>query len=80
MSPTADSINFDCEAKLGMRIENLGGQVDGPKYINICLKLSLEVAVQRCSFSKKRSENIQQMYKRTPIPKYDFNKVAKQLN
>ena len=25
------------------------------------------------------SENIQQIYRRTPMPKYDFNKNAKQL-
>ena len=28
---------------------------------------------------KKRSENMQQIYKRTPMPKCDFNKVAQQL-
>ena len=28
---------------------------------------------------KMCSENIQQMYRRTPIPKCDFNKVALQL-
>ena len=28
---------------------------------------------------KRRSENMQQIYRRTPMPKYDFNKVAKQL-
>ena len=28
---------------------------------------------------KRCSENMQQMYRRTPMPKYDFNKVAKQL-
>ena len=31
--------------------------------------------------SRKRcSENMQQIYRRTPMPKCDFNKVAKQLN
>ena len=28
---------------------------------------------------KKCSENIPQIYKRTPMPKCDFNKVAKQF-
>ena len=28
---------------------------------------------------KRSSENIQQIYRRTPIPKCDFNKDAKQL-
>ena len=28
---------------------------------------------------KRCSENMQQIYRRTPMPKYDFNKVAKQL-
>ena len=35
----------------------------------------------RCDDVKKMcSENIQQIYKRTPMPKCDFNKVAKQLH
>ena len=29
---------------------------------------------------KRCSENMQQIYRRTPMPKYDFNKVAKQSN
>ena len=28
---------------------------------------------------KRCSENMQQIYRRTPMPKYDFNKAAKQL-
>ena len=28
---------------------------------------------------KRCPENIQQIYRRTPMPKYDFNKVAKQI-
>ena len=40
-----------------------------------------------CSFLKVtevnletwKPENMQQIYKRTPMPKYDFNKVALQL-
>ena len=28
---------------------------------------------------KRCSENMQQIYRRTPIPKFDFNKIAKQL-
>ena len=28
---------------------------------------------------KRCSENMQQIYNRTPMPKYDFNKIAKQL-
>ena len=30
-------------------------------------------------FKKRGSENVQQIYKRTPMPKCDFNKFAKQL-
>ena len=29
---------------------------------------------------KRCSENMQQIYKRTPVPKCDFNKIAKQLS
>ena len=39
---------------------------------------STEAAVQRCS-SERCSENMQQIYRGTPMPKCDFNKVAKQL-
>ena len=28
---------------------------------------------------KRGSENMQQIYRRTPMPKYDFNEVANQL-
>ena len=28
---------------------------------------------------KRCSENLQQIYRRTPMPKCDFNKIAKQL-
>ena len=30
-------------------------------------------------FRKRGSKNLQQIYRRTPMPKYDFNKLAKQL-
>ena len=29
--------------------------------------------------SKRCSENMQQIYRRTPMPKCDFNKIAKQI-
>ena len=29
--------------------------------------------------SKRYSENMQQIYRRTPMPKCDFNKIAKQI-
>ena len=38
-----------------------------------------EAALQRY-FLKKRSEKMQQIYRRTPMPKCDFNKVAFQLS
>ena len=39
-----------------------------------------EAALQGRGILKKRfSENMQQIYRRTPIPKFDFNKVALQL-
>ena len=33
----------------------------------------------RGDLKKKRPENVQQIYRRAPMPKCDFNKVAKQL-
>ena len=41
-------------------------------------QLKAEAAVQWCSL-EKCSENMQQIYKRTPMLKYDFSKVAMQL-
>ena len=35
---------------------------------------SRSVLIKRCS------ENMQQIYRRTPMPKCDFNKAAKQLS
>ena len=42
-------------------------------YQNIQKQTSRGVRKKRCS------ENMQQIYKRTPMPKCDFNKVAQQL-
>ena len=42
-------------------------------------KLLLQKQPLRGVFEKRCSENIQQIYRRTPIPKCNFNKVAKQL-
>ena len=39
----------------------------------------METVFQRCS-KKKYSENIQQIYRWTPIPKCDFKKITKQLH
>ena len=33
----------------------------------------------RGALKERRSDNMQQIYRRTPMPKCDFNKVAKQL-
>ena len=38
-----------------------------------------EAALQRRVLRKRCSENMQQIYRRTPILKYDFNKIALQL-
>ena len=42
---------------------------------------SADTALQRCSYEKvkKCSENMQQIYRRSPMPKWDFNKVARQI-
>ena len=42
-----------------------------------CLQIS--EAATRGVLKKRCSENMQRIYRRTPMPKYDFNKVAKQL-
>ena len=38
-----------------------------------------EVDLKLIVLKKRYSENMQQMYRRAPMPKCDFNKVAKQL-
>ena len=54
-----------------------------------CLSLLLEIMVNICTriekqpstgvFRKRCSENMQQIYRRTPMPKCDFNEFALQL-
>ena len=39
---------------------------------------SAEAALQMC-FRNRCSENMQQIYRKVPMPKHDFNKVSKQL-
>ena len=42
-------------------------------------KLLLQKQPLKGVLEKRCSENMQQIYRRTPMPKCDFNKVAKQL-
>ena len=50
------------------------------KYNNVCITINLqassEEALQRCS-QEKKFKNIKQIYRRTPMLKCDFSKVAK---
>ena len=48
------------------------------QHLSVILLLT-ETATQRCSLNKRCSENMQQIYRKTPMPKCDFIKVAKQL-
>ena len=43
--------------------------------------ISFKTQMQRldCVLVKSGSENVQQIYRRTPMRRYDFNKVALQL-
>ena len=41
-------------------------------------KITQEAAILG-ALRKRYSENMQQIYRRRPMPKYDFNKVTKQL-
>ena len=43
------------------------------------VKLFLQKQPPRGVLKKRCSENAQQIYRRTPIPKCDFNKNAKQI-
>ena len=46
-------------------------------YFIISMFKIIETALHRCSY-KRCFENMQQIYRRTPMPKCDFNKVALQ--
>ena len=46
--------------------------------LHLKMKRNTEAALQRCSI-RRCSESMQQIYRRTLMPKCDFNKVAKQL-
>ena len=46
---------------------------------NVMLKTNFQKQPPRCVLSKRCYENMQQIYRRKPMPKCDFNKVAKQL-
>ena len=47
--------------------------------INIRNTFELQIHVSRGVFGKRFSDNMQQIYRRTPTLKCYFNKVAKQL-
>ena len=47
--------------------------------LSSCINILIQKQPFRGVLLKRCSENMQQIYRRTPIPKYDFNKVAKQL-
>ena len=46
---------------------------------HVTVKLKHAETASKGAFSKNCSENVQQIYRRTPMPKCDFNKVALQL-
>ena len=49
-------------------------------YVELGLRiLIVQEQPSRVVFKKRCSENMQQIYRRTPIPKCDFNKVASQF-
>ena len=47
--------------------------------INACLKNMFWKQPFRGALRKRYSENMQQIYRRAPMPKCDFNKTAKQI-
>ena len=46
---------------------------------DICFKLYMQKQPSRAVPRKRCSENMQQIYRRTPMPKWDFKKVAQKL-
>ena len=70
------------KTNIPLKIKNILWRFEAQKTIKITESqvpiLNSEAASQRSSWEKV-SENMQQIYSRTPMPKCDFNKVAKQL-
>ena len=48
--------------------------------MNDKIPLLISEVARLSEFKKRYSENMQQMYRKTPMSKSDFNKVALQLN
>ena len=49
-------------------------------FLSVCnMRVKQQKHPSRCVFIERRSEDMQQIYGRTPMPKCDFNKVALKL-
>ena len=64
-----------CEAKISV----MGVESRTPATSKVQIFVSIQKQPSRGVLSKRCYENMQQIYRRTSMPKCDFNKVAKQL-
>ena len=58
-----------CSESLNLMVEMSKGMV------KISVRKTIKKQPSRGVIKKRCSENMQQIYRRTPIPKYDFNKL-----
>ena len=71
--------HFACNEKLKEEKKFYKTVADIQRVLEICKMRNLQKQPPRGVLEKRCSENMQQIYRRTPMPKCDFNKVAKQL-
>ena len=69
---------------LGISLGNVNKSTENCRFVHIYYRsgppeVFLGKSVLKVCSKPRCSENIQQIYRRTPLPKRDFNKVAKQL-
>ena len=50
-----------------------------PTAVTVIVSVYISLYRSKGVLRKSCSENMQQIYRRTPVPKCDFNKVAKQI-
>ena len=68
------TVEHPCRSVISIKLQS--------NFIETTLRLGFSWSIHGCSggvLRKKYSKNMQQMYRRTPTPKCNFNKVAKEL-
>ena len=83
LGSSISNVSKDIKKRIDLALSSFG-RIRKSIWSNKNIVLKLKIRLYRSShpevFLEKRcSENMQQIYRRTPVPKCDFNKVALQL-